>query len=205
MEDTTQEKIDETIEEEVSEETTEVVAETEPEVVEAPTNLQPNGAPKPKTEPAVVQDKEKGTVVLSQEAFDAFIADFNKAKQDLKSVLAIQTKNDLNKIEEMRNAGKLVKSVKVRKISGKHVVGWKTLEDEVFMDSASGRLVERQTVRAFFEDGSNEQYSMRQWGTAPEYIPFEVVKESKDADGYLFFTVRNEEGKEFEINSIYVN
>lgn len=162
--------------------------------------------PAPVTPPAPVAPKPAGdSVVLSAEAFQAFMAEFNQMKSDHTALMAIQNKNDLNKIDEMRRAGKLIKSVKVRKVNGKFIIGWKTLQDDVYFDTTTSRLVEVQRVEIYFEDKEKQELSMRQWAVLPEYVPFEVIGEMRDTEGNIYFRVKGDNGKEFEINSIYVN
>lgn len=182
------------------------VVETTAASTPAPANMTRQDAPQVVAPAPVAPSAEQETVVLSREAFDAFIADFNKMKSDHQALMSVQSKNDLNRIEEMRRSGKLVKSVKVRKVNGKFVIGWKLLQDEVYVDVASGRLVEKQNVAIFLEgEEAPIELNMRQWVMAAEYVPFDVIRESRDENGDLFFLVKGEDGKEFEINAIYVN
>jgi hypothetical protein len=46
---------------------------------------------------------------------------------------------------------------------------------------------------------------MRQWATIPTYSEYEVIKESKDSEGNILLTVRRGDGKELDVNVIYVN
>lgn len=143
-------------------------------------------------------------VTLSTEAFGALMKRIADLESTQSLVLQVQDKNKIAKIEEMRRAGKLVKSVKIRKYAGKYIIGWKTVQDEVFKDE-QGRLIEKQTVELWYDDSTKSQMSMRQWANAPEYISFEVTKESKDSDGNLFFTCVGPDGKTFEINASFIN
>lgn len=202
MEDT--QKNDETLNDDASEESNVPPKEAaDAEGSAPPANLE--RAPVVETAPAQSSGE---TVVLTTEAFNELMNRLSRSEADVSALMSIQSKNDLNKIDEMRKAGKLVKSVKIRRVptedGPKYVIGWKTLQDEVFM-SPEGRLIERQQVEIFFNDKTSKELTMRQWATLPEYMPFEVTRESKDGDGSTFFTVRNDEGQEFEINSIYVN
>jgi len=150
-----------------------------------------------------VEAKEE-TVTLSAEAFNALMKRLETLETTSALVLQVQDKNKIQKIEELRRAGKLIKSVKVRRYAGKYIVGWKMVEDEVYKDE-NGRLIERQIVRIFFDGGTALDMSMRQWASAPEYISFEVTKESKDSDGNLFFTCIAPDGKTLELNASFIN
>lgn len=146
---------------------------------------------------------DPGNVTMSKEAFDALMERLKSVEDTQNLQLTILNKNDSNKIDEMRRAGKLVKSVKVRKIDGKWIIGWKTLENDVFMQE--GRLIERQTLEVFFKDETKKVMNLREWAVTPAFVSCEVTAENKDAEGNLTFKVRSPEGEEFDIGLSFVN
>ncbi len=146
---------------------------------------------------------EKDTVELKKSTLDALMKRLETLESDQKQLLEAQDRRTRSKIEELRRAGKLVKNVKLRSIENKSVIGWKTIEDDVYF--SDGRLIEKQTVEVWLEDGLKKTLSMRQWATIPTYNEYEVIKESKDSDGNIILTVRSGDGKELEVNVIYVN
>jgi hypothetical protein len=153
--------------------------------------------------PETTAPKKQDTVVLSTEAFNSMMERLNKLENDQKLVLETADKRQISKIEEMRRQGKLVKDVKLRVVDGKIVIGWKTKEDEVYF--ADGKLIENQKVEVFFEDKTSKVLTMRQWAALPSYRPFEVIRESRAENGQLFFRVRQDDGKEIEIDQTYIN
>ena len=153
-----------------------------------------------KVETPVASDQ----VVLSTEAFNALMKRLGDLETTQQQMFSVQDKDKIGKIEAMRRAGKLVKSVKIRKYAGKYIIGWKTIQDEVYKDE-QGRLVEKQTVELWYDDDTKSEMSMRQWANAPEYVAFEVTKESKDADGNLFFSCVAPDGKTIELNANFIN
>lgn len=144
------------------------------------------------------------TVTIKKVALEAMMDRLEKLETTVDLQLRVTDKNKVLEIERLRNSGKLVKSVKVRKYAGKYVVGWKTLEDEVYKDE-NNRLIEKQTVELYFDDGSKMSMSMRQWASAPQYVPFEVKKEFTDEEGNIFFSVVGADGKELELNAAFIN
>ena len=60
-------------------------------------------------------------------------------------------------------------------------------------------------MELYYDDGSKSEMAMRQWANAPEYITFEVTKESKDAEGNLFFSCVGSDGKQLEVNANFIN
>lgn len=179
------------------------------------TNIKPNetGAGEtapPVTPPAPVPAPEpaqpaEGSVTLSTEAFNALMKRLGDLETTQQQMFSVQDKDKIAKIEALRNSGKLVKSVSIRKHAGKYVVGWdKMVQNDVYKDE-SGRLVEKQMVSFWYEDGTKAQMTYREWGIAYELVAFEVTKESKDADGNLFFTCVGPDGKTIELNANFIN
>lgn len=166
-----------------------------------PAPMQPAvGGAAPAAPKAVQSD---GSVTLSKQDFDALMARIAGLETTQGLMLKVEDKNKIMEIERLRASGKLVKSVKVRRVGDKYVIGWRTLEDDVYMQE--GKLIERQRTEVFFKDGEKKEYFMRDWTNAFIFVPFEVTRESKDENGEMFFTVRHETGETFEINIKYVN
>jgi hypothetical protein len=146
---------------------------------------------------------KKDTVELRKTTLDALMKRLETLEKEQKQLLEVQDRRTKSKIEELRRAGKLVKNVKLRSVENKSVIGWKTIEDDVYF--SDGRLIEKQTVEVWLDDGEKKHLSMRQWATIPTYSEYEVIKESKDSDGNIILTVRRGDGKELDVNVIYVN
>jgi hypothetical protein len=160
--------------------------------------------PAPVPPPPAPQAAAPGTVTLSQEAFDALMGRLTSLEKTSDLVLQVQDSNKIKKIEEMRREGKLVKSVKLRRMDGKLVLAWRTIENDVYKDEA-GRYIEKQTLELTFEDDSKESVSLRKWASVAEYVPFEVIGENRNANGDIFFKVQGADGKELEIDINFVN
>lgn len=172
-------------------------------VVPTPTPAEEMAPVKPaKASKATAPEEEM--VSLPATEFAAVMARLASLEEKQGLLMQVQDKDKIQKIEDLRRSGKLVKSVKVRKYNGKYIIGWKTVQDEVYKDE-NGRLIEKQTLKIFFEDDTEQEMTMRQWASAPEYVAFEVKKESKNEDGDLFFTVLGPTGKELELNAVFIN
>lgn len=145
----------------------------------------------------------KDTVELKKTTLDALMDRLNRLEEEQKELLAVQDRRTKSKIEELRRAGKLVKNVKLRSLENKVVIGWKTVDDDVYF--ADGRLIEKQTIEVWLDGGEKKTLSMRQWATMPLYNEYEVIKESRDENGDIMLTVRRADGKELDVNVIYAN
>jgi hypothetical protein len=176
--------------------------ETKPESTETVVPEVTSTAPVQESKPAAAAKTEMVTIPAADLA--AVMQRIGALEESNKLFMQVQDKNKIAKIEELRRAGKLVKSVKIRKHAGKYVIAWETLQNEVYKDE-QGRLIEKQTVKIFFDDGSDTDMTLRQWADASEYIPFEVTKESKNAEGDVFFTCVGPDGKTLELGASFIN
>ena len=117
--------------------------------------------------------------------------------------------DQIARIEALRRSGKLVKSVKIRYILDreadvkKAVVAWKMVKDEVWFEGSV--LKENQVVKVWFDDKSTKEMNQRDFVRFVEYMPYDVISETKDENGNMFYTIRNKEGQELVIGSQYVN
>jgi len=66
-------------------------------------------------------------------------------------------------------------------------------------------LKEDQIIRLFFEDKKTRDLQQRDFVRMVEYEAFEVIKETREEDGNIYYTARNKEGREVVIGNQYVN
>lgn len=159
---------------------------------------------------AEIHTDTSGNVNVPADQWTAMMARLQRLEDEDAFRAKTEDKNRANQIDALRRSGKLLKSVKVRTLQGKFVRMWKKLLiDEVYKDE-DGKLKEKQSVGLYLmeEAGQDDTYvemPLRQWAVVAEYVPCEVVRESKEENGDLYLTVRTKEGQEFQINVIYVN
>lgn len=147
--------------------------------------------------------KEEDVVSIPRSTLEEILATVASLQKTQDAMLKVEDKNKLIAIDRLRNEGRLVKEVKLREVGGLVVVGWKMTKNDVYF--LDGRLVEDQEVEVWFEDETKRTIKLREWATLPSYKVYEVIEESKDATGEVYFTVRGEDGKEIKINIKYVN
>lgn len=180
---------------------------TQKEVTEKELDAALEQVPQEEVAPVIVSKKEKAPeqVTLSTEAFNALMKRLEDLEGTQKQMFVVQDKDKIAKIEAMRRSGKLIKSVNVRKYMGQYILGWdKMIQNDVYKDE-QGRRIEKQTVSFWFEDDTKHEMAYREWGMSPEMVPFEVTKESKDAEGNIFLTLVGADGKTLEINQNFIN
>ena len=147
---------------------------------------------------------ERKTVTLDLETYENLVEMVRDMKRTQDAIIETTDRNQRNEIERRRAGGQLVKSVKVRKYDGKYALGWKMLENDAYVNT-EGKLIENQKVKVFFEDKTEKEMPYKISGTLYELEEFEVIRESRESDGTLYFTVKGEDGKELTIGAAYVN
>ncbi len=154
------------------------------------------------------QKEEEGDdgemVQVPKKTLDAVLKRLDTLEDDNKLLKSVADKGRMARVEQLRAQGKLVKSVRIGKIDGNFVVGWKLVKDDVHFDS-EGRLVEEQIIKVFFEDKTSKEMNVRSFANSMEHIEGEVTMEGKDRDGNISLTVLLPDGKEISIGQNFIN
>lgn len=140
---------------------------------------------------------------MTKEQFDAIMSRVNTLEEEARLRAQADDVHTKGRIEELRRQGKLMLNMKLRSVDGKLVVGWRTLQDDVYF--ADGKLIEVQKVEIWFQDGEKKELTMRQWATMATYVQCEVLAQSTDADGNKFVKVQTPQGETLDINVNFVN
>lgn len=151
----------------------------------------------------ISESPKEQKVEVSREFLDTILRELKDVKEAQAQYEQTATQDQIRKIEALRASGKLVKSVKLRRFENKLVIGWKIIEDKVWVQD--GKLNEVQTVKIFFDDMSNVDTTLLNFTRGTLYEPYEVIRESRLGNGDTEFTVMLDGGKEVVINSKYVN
>lgn len=151
-------------------------------------------------------DKDKKTVEVEAEVLDRILKTIETQGEKIKILTEVADKNRLNRVEEMRAQGKLVKKVNLNTYDKKIIMAWKTIKDDVYMDN-EGRLHEDQIIGLYFrgEKEMGKQLDVRSFSRLIVKIPVEVIEESKDRDGNTNFTVQTGDGEEIKIDARFIN
>lgn len=152
----------------------------------------------------------KKTVEVDADVLEKLVTGFESMKQKVTDLEGAADIGRLGRIQAARNDGKLVKHAKVNFFNNKYVVGWVTVKDDVFFDE-SGKMYEDQQIKLFLHESGEkkasetEPMSYRAFARLTTKVEGEVVKESKDADGVVSFTVLLPEGLELELPIVFLN
>lgn len=156
-----------------------------------------------KREVARADESEEEMVQVPKKTLETILKRVDALEDDNKVLKQVADKGRMARVEALRAQGKLVKSVRVGQLHGKFVVGWKLIEDDVHFEG--DKLIEKQTIRVFFEDKSNEDIGVRAFANETGNIEGEVISESKDRDGNISLLVQLPDGKELTIGQNFIN
>ena len=90
--------------------------------------------------------------------------------------------------------------------NNKVILGCRTIQDDVFEDSVTGRWKEIQVIEIIYEDGEKEKIALRDYGRRYVHVSAKVLETRKKNDGEVILKVeRKDNGKVYEIGVQYVN
>lgn len=153
---------------------------------------------------------KKKTVVVDEETLKKLVDGYEGLQQKVKDLEGAADVGRLQRIQAARMDGKLVKSAKVNTYEGKYVIAWSTVKDDVWFDEA-GKQHEDQQVELFLYEGEGKTpsktapMSYRQFSRLTTKVAGEVIKESKESDGKVSFTVLLPDGLELELPIVFLN
>lgn len=127
--------------------------------------------------------------------------ELRQAQKDYESTAS---QDQILKIEKLRNSGKLVKSIRLNFYGNKMVVGWKSTHDDVYVDT-TGKIIELQKTELTFDDKSSIEITQIEFARRKLQREYEVIKEGRDRDGNMIYTVLTDGGKEIEVDGRFVN
>lgn len=157
----------------------------------------------PDKDKSVVKEPKSKKVEVDADIMANILAELKDLKVKQREYEASASQDQIAKIERMRGEGKLVKSARVRHIDGKKVVGWKLVTDEVYY--ADGKVHEKQEYKVIFSDSSDKVMDIRDFTRKTEYQSYDVIKESKDMNGVIEYTMNTEDGEELLIKETFIN
>lgn len=175
--------------------------------------------PKPikEEEKAKTEDKEQEATSLKPEEKKGEVVSVPKALlESLQNNIAVLQKNEelLMQVADKkqlalyysRNKKDLPPIVKLRMMNNKVILGWRTIQDDVFEDSTTGRWKEIQIIELIYEDGEKEKIALRDYVRRYVYAEAKVLETVKKEDGAVVLKVeRKDNGKVYEVGVQYIN
>ena len=130
--------------------------------------------------------------------------EMEKLKKDNEILREVADKGRLNRADQLRADGKIMKMVRLYKIGDLYVVGWKRIKDEVYTDER-GVIHEDQVVEYYFNQGEPQQMSDVKFSRNQRQEKCEVISETKDKDGKITYTVLTPKGQKLSIDITFIN
>ena len=146
----------------------------------------------------------KETVVVNKEIFDSILSELKLLKKKTDEIESTSDRDQIARIEKLRSDGHLASSVKVSMYNNKYVISWNSVKDDVYVDS-NGKEQSIQETELTYLDKKKETVNQRDFSRKRTYKSLEVIRESKEKDGQLYFTMIDESGNEIFISSLFVN
>jgi hypothetical protein len=162
---------------------------------------------KPKRKMVEVPEDVLQKIIDKQEAQEK---EMEKLKKDNEILREVADKGRLNRADQARADGKIMRIVRVSKLGENYVNGWKRIKDEVYTDER-GVIHEDQVVEYYFHsiDKNNpiesQQMSDVKFSRNRKQEECEVISETKDKDGKITYVILTKKGLELPIDITFVN
>jgi len=157
-------------------------------------------------EPIIPEEKSATlTVEVNKDKLDEILRSNEELKKTVDMLLATADKARLNRYQEAQGIA-ITHTYKVRLFKGQVVTGWRLKEDEMFQDR-NGIWHEKQIVEIKTEDGQTYELPYLESEKLEKVLCTFVGKSTRVENGQEFtiFTLRLPEGREINIDPIYVN
>jgi Tfp pilus assembly protein PilX len=168
-------------------ETNPVVPPVVKEDTKVPTTAVPN---------AVLKD-----ILDRMENYQVQISELKEAQKEYEQTAS---QDQILKIEKIRATGKWVKSIRLNYYNNNLVVEWKSTADDVYIDT-TGKEIAIQKTMLTYESGKTEEVTQVDLARKKMQRQYEVIKEGRDTEGRMLYTVMMEGGKQLEIDSRFIN
>lgn len=183
--------------------------------VEKATGADGGGIPSPEQEP----QKKPGVIEVKQEVWEGVMKDLERMKKNQEMLIQTTDKKALARYYA-RNQKDLPKEVKIRtfpieekdengqvKFVRKVILGWRTVQNEVYQEEGSMKWKEIQTIELLFDDGTRKQTSLLDFNRRYEHINCKRIgmTQNEQTGMIVYKLVRLDNGKELEIGAQYVN
>jgi hypothetical protein len=158
-----------------------------------------------KTPQETLNNPNKEDVVQIPKAdWEKIVRKIDELEKDRDVLKEVADKGRLDRVENLRKQGKLIKTVRVSVLKGKKIIAWSTVSNTVDYD-VRGVPHEDQIVELIFEDKTKEKLRLVSKARTVTYITGEVTKESRDQDGRVSYTVLFDDGSTLDIAETFVN
>lgn len=164
-------------------------------------NEEPSESPKPSNEEGTEEDQY---VKIKVDELENLKKQMEKLSKEQKMLLSVADKKNLS-LYYQRNKDDLPTEIKLRVIDGKVVIGWRTVENDVWQTS-EGKWIEKQSVEVLYEDGSTERMPLIDFNRRYKHVLCHRMGVSEDREKGLSYKLqRVDNGKTYNVPSAFVN
>ncbi len=156
----------------------------------------------------VLEDPEK--VSIKKDVLRDILSTVEGLKEKVQDLEGAANLARLDKVRSARDKGEISKTAKVSIWDKKIVLRWVSVKDDVYIDE-QGRIHEDQQIKLYLFEGEGkkpsetEPMSYRKFSRLIEKRLGEVIKETKNQDGSIDFTIHFDDGLEITLPIIYLN
>jgi len=173
-----------------------------PEVTPATPPVEPLVDKKEKTDGVVVPKDVLENILNRMDSYQQEIADLKESQKQYEQTAS---QDQIMKIEKLRASGKLVKAIRLNYYDNNLVTGWQSIADDVYVETGTGKEIALQKTRLTFAGGKTQEMPQIEFARRKMQRQYEVIREGKDRDGNMWYTVMTEGGKEVDIDGRFVN
>lgn len=161
----------------------------------------------------MVKKKEESKpeiVEIGKDTLKSLLDTVDGLKEKVEDLEGAANLGRLERIKAARDTGAIIKTAKVSLWHGEMVLGWETVKDDVWLDER-GRIIEDQQIRLLIDSGEGKKPTFtdampyKMFGRVSDKIEGEVIKESKNADGSVEFTLKFDDGREITLPITFLN
>jgi hypothetical protein len=170
-----------------------------------------DGSPAPDTKTSTTKpEKKEETVEVGKDTLSTLVKGYEEMKKEVADLTSAANLGRLERVKAARDKGELVKTAKVSLWQGNMILGWESMKDDVYVDER-GRVIEDQQIRLLVDQGEGkdpeytEAMPYKMFARLSEKRLGEVIKESKNQDGSVEFTLKFDDGREVTLPIVFLN
>lgn len=161
--------------------------------------------PKPKSETVTVDRQMLEDILKEVSSLRAMPEEMDRLKKDNEMLLAVADKSRLSNYQARHNPQGLVRTARVWQWKDQLVKATVTVRNEAFTDNI-GRVHTDQVLNVIMEDGTEEEVTYDKFSKEKGLLEGDIISRStNDQTGQTFYKMKLKDGKEFEVNYLFLN
>lgn len=168
-------------------------------------NPEPKQEKKPKAETVVVDRAMLEGILTELAGLRTKVDRVDQLESDNKMLLEVADKSRISTYQSKNNNGTLVRTARVWMWKDKIVKATMTVRNEAFTDNF-GRVHTDQVLNIIMEDGSEAEVAYDHFAKEKGLVEADIIsRNTNDETGQTFYKMKFKDGKEIEINYLFLN